>query len=183
MKSLQNRVIVTALAAVAITGIVLVATIAFLLRPVLKQNQQAALNEVMNSAISLEATLPPDELAKQITRPGVSVVITKDGHNFSDGKGLGQGFGMGSGMGISDGDLHLMPIPGFDNRRSGHDDGITLIEDVLPTSRATITVSAANVDALDVLARSWQSVCQPCCCLCSCSLWFCAELCAVPSAR
>jgi two-component system, OmpR family, sensor kinase len=149
MKSLQNRVIVTALAAVAITGIVLVATIAILLRPVLKQNQAAALNSVMNSAISLEGTLAPEELAKRITRPGVSVIITKDGHNFSDGKGFGGQFGFG----MLDGDMHLMPLDGFDNRRAGQDDGFMLLEDVLPTSRATITVAAANIEAFDVFGQ------------------------------
>ena len=155
MKSLQNRVIVTALAAVAITGVVLVATIAILLRPVLKQKQQTALTSVLNSAISLEATLPPEELAKRITRPGVSVVITKDGHNFSDGKGLGQGLGIGGVMGGigADGDFNLVPIPGFDHRRSGQDDGFMLVEDILPTSQATITVAAANVEAFDVFGQ------------------------------
>jgi len=150
MKSLQNRVIVTALAAVAITGVVLVATIAILLRPVLKQNQEAALNSVMNSAISLEATLPPEELAKRITRPGVSVVITKDGHNFSDGKGFGSGFGFGM---DGNGDLNLVPLQGFDHRRAGQDDGFMLLEDMLPTSQATITVAAANIEAFDVFGQ------------------------------
>jgi|GEM_PF-1291616 len=149
MKSLQNRVIVTALAAVAITGVVLIATIAVLLRPVLKQNQIAALNSVMNNAISLEATLQPEELAKRITRPGVSVVITKDGHNFSDGKGLGQGVSMGMGHG----DLNLVPLPGFANRFTGEDDGFMLLEDILPTSQATITVAAANIEAFDVFGQ------------------------------
>ena len=149
MKSLQNRVILTALAAIAITGVVLVATIALLLRPVLKQQQVDALNAVMNSAISLESTLQPDELAKRITRPGVSVVITKDGQNFSDGKGLGASLGSAA----SHGDLNLVPLPGFSNRFSGHDDGFMLLEDLLPTTRATITVAAANVEAFDVFGQ------------------------------
>ena len=153
MKSLQNRVILTALAAIAITGVVLVATIAILLRPVLKQQQVDSLNAVMNSAISLEATLPPDELAKRITRPGVSVVITKDGHNFGDGKGLGAGIGAGLGPGTTHGDLTLVPLPGFANRFAGEDDGFMLLEDLLPSTQATITVAAANVEAFDVFGR------------------------------
>lgn len=149
MKSLQNRVILTALAAIAITGVVLVATIALLLRPVLKQQQVDSLSAVMSSAISLEGTLPPEELARRITRPGVSVVITKDGQNFSDGKGLGAGLGPG----MPHGDFSLIPLPGFANRFSGQDDGFMLLEDLLPTTRATITVAAANVEAFDVFGR------------------------------
>ena len=149
MKSLQNRVILTALAAIAITGVVLVATIALLLRPVLKQQQSDALNAVMSSAISLESSLPPDELARRITRPGVSVVITKDGHNFSDGKG----FGAGLNPNTSHGDLNLLPLPGYANRYAGQDDGFMLLEDLLPTTRATITVAAANIEAFDVFGQ------------------------------
>ncbi len=149
MKSLQSRVIVTALAAIAITGVVLVATIALMLRPVLKQAQVNAMTSVLNAAISLEGTLPPEELAQRITKPGVSVVITKNGHFFSDGKGLGQGLGQGP---ISD-EFQLRPLPGFDHRMSGQDDGYMLFEDILPMSQATITVAAANVEAIDVFGQ------------------------------
>lgn len=149
MKSLQNRVILTALAAIAITGVVLVATIAMLLRPVLKQQQADSLASVLNSAISLEGTLPPDELAQRITKPGVSVVITKNGHFFSDGKGLGSGIGQG---GLPE-DFNLMPLPGFMHRMAGQDDGFMLVEDLLPRSQATITVAAANVEAIDLFGR------------------------------
>jgi len=149
VKSLQNRVIATALVAIAITGVVLVATIALLLRPVLKQNQADSLNAVLNAAISLEGTVTPTELAQRITKPGVSVVITKDGQAFSDGKGLGAGLGMN---GIP-GDFQLIPLPGFNHRMTGQDDGYMLVEDFLPNSQSVITVAAANVEALDVFGQ------------------------------
>ncbi|MEI6591292.1 MAG: HAMP domain-containing protein, partial [Actinomycetes bacterium] len=149
MKSLQSRVIATALVAITITGLVLVATIAIMMRPVLKQNQENALTSVLNAAIALEGTLPPTELAQRITKPGVSVVITKDGKAFGDGKGLGAGLGI-NGL---PGEFTLIPMPGFDHRMAGQDDGYLLVEDYLPTSEAVITVAAANVDAIDVFSE------------------------------
>ncbi|MEY4366903.1 MAG: hypothetical protein RLZ28_318, partial [Actinomycetota bacterium] len=149
MKSLQSRVIVTALIAITVTGLVLVATIAILMRPVLKQNQADALTAVLNAAIALEGTVTPTELAQRITKPGVSVVITKDGRSFSDGKGLGAGLGLN---GIP-GDFQLIPLPGFNHRMTGQDDGYLLVEDYLPNSQSIITVAAANVEAIDLFSE------------------------------
>jgi signal transduction histidine kinase len=149
VKSLQSRVIVTALIAITVTGLVLVATIAILMRPVLKQNQADALTAVLNAAIALEGTVTPTELAQRITKPGVSVVITKDGRSFSDGKGLGAGLGLN---GIP-GDFQLIPLPGFNHRMTGQDDGYLLVEDYLPNSQSIITVAAANVEAIDLFSE------------------------------
>ncbi len=89
MKSLRARVVATALIAVAAAGASLVAAIALFIGPVMKDAQLSQLKEVLQQALSLDGFVNPEQLAQQITRPGVSVVISRDGREFSDGKPQG----------------------------------------------------------------------------------------------
>lgn len=129
MKSLRARVVVTALIAVAAAGASLVAAIAMFIGPVMKEAQVNQLKEVLQQAVALDGFVNPEQLAQQITRPGVSVVISLDGREFTDGK----------------------PQGAFALIKKS-DDFLT-VEAQLPVSGSHITIVTANSEAMGVFKQ------------------------------
>lgn len=89
IKSLRYRVVATALIAVALAGVSVVAVIALFIEPVMKEAQISELKSVLQSAATLDGVVNPDVLAQRVTRSGISVSISQGGHDFDDGKPLG----------------------------------------------------------------------------------------------
>jgi len=129
LKSLRARVVVTALIAVAAASASLVAAIALFIGPVMKEAQGNQLKEVLQQAVALDGFVNPEQLAQQITRPGVSVAISLDGREFTDGKPLGA--------------FALL-------KKS--DDFLT-VEAQLPVSGSHITIVTANSEAMGVFRQ------------------------------
>jgi two-component system OmpR family sensor kinase len=128
-KSLRSRVVVTALAAVAIAGASIVALIALMTGPVLQQNQIESMKTVLSNAVALDGLVSPDRLIQQITRPGISVAISQDGQEFGDGK----------------------PILPFATLTKSPE--YLSIHGHLPISGADITIASPNPSTLDTFSQ------------------------------
>ncbi len=129
IKSLRYRVVATALIAVALAGVSVVAVIALFIEPVMKEAQIGELKNVLQSAAALDGVVNPDVLAQRVTRSGISVSISQGGHDFDDGKPLGP----------------------FAILQKSQD--FLTIEAQLPVSGAHITIATANSGSRNAIAQ------------------------------
>ncbi len=129
IKSLRYRVVATALIAVALAGVSVVAVIAMFIEPVMKEAQIGELKNVLQSAAALDGVVNPDVLAQRVTRSGISVSISQGGHDFDDGKPLGP----------------------FAILQKSQD--FLTIEAQLPVSGAHITIATANSGSRNAIAQ------------------------------
>jgi two-component system OmpR family sensor kinase len=81
--SLRARVALTAVAAVALSSLLVMLSIAFALGPLSRHNQEVKLHTILDRAIALEGNVPTERLADRLSEPGFSVVVNQNGTDYT----------------------------------------------------------------------------------------------------
>ncbi|MEN9989415.1 MAG: hypothetical protein RL508_394 [Actinomycetota bacterium] len=130
LASLRARVIATALAAVAVSSVLILATLALMIGPTARASQDRELHLILNKAIALEGKVRVDQLADRLSRPGYSVVITSKGKNYVPTK---------SGNYVIS--------------SSDYDSKYLTVQASLPVTGVTVTVATLSFDTYGVLGQ------------------------------
>lgn len=125
--SLRRRVLFTAISAVLGAGFLLVTFIALAIGPIIQQAQVDSMKAQAGLALALEGSIPLDQVAEAIAKPGTSVVISEP-EDFSESR-----------------------IANNFNVQSEAD--VTTLEVYLPKSDATLSLTASNQQSSLVLIQ------------------------------
>lgn len=126
IRSLRARVVATALIAVGAAAALVVGAIALFIGPVVQKAQIHQMQDILQTAFTMDGLVPPDRMIEQLTRPGVSVAVSIDDNRGEFGEPLG-------------GSARL-----FQTRDS------LIVRGHLPISGYEITITTANSAALDI---------------------------------
>jgi len=128
--SLRARVIATALAAVALSSVLILGTLALMIGPATRASQDRELHRIMNKAISLEGKVRVEQLADRLSQPGYSVVITSKGKSYVPTKG-----------------------GNYVIQSSDYDSKYLTLEASLPVTGLTVTVATLSFDTYGVFGQ------------------------------
>jgi two-component system OmpR family sensor kinase len=127
--SLRARVALTAVAAVALSSLLVMLSIALTLGPLSRHNQEVKLHTILDRAIALEGKVRTDRLADRLSEPGFSVVVNQDGTDY-----------------IPTGSSTLI-------RTIDSDANYITASETLPKTGATVTVATVRLSTFDVYSQ------------------------------